>query len=520
MPATLEKPEGNGGKHKQKMRRVLPADVVLDASRRFSIATASMGVVLLVLIIERTLGYPASAPWYTFEAFTALLSFVLAALSRANKISPSRIMDVAVFYELLLAFAPSYMEFSVEGGAARVRQGGISWSCLVIVLFPALVPTTPTRGLAAGLAAASMGPLAYVLALLFHEDHPLALFDSAMLFLDNYIAGFLAVVPCLVFTKLARDVVDAREMGSYTLEKKLGSGGMGEVWRARHRLLARPAAVKLIRPEAIGGPEGEGLNVLGRFEREARATAALRSPHTVVLYDFGLAEGSFYYVMELLDGLDVETLVERFGALPPARVVYLLRQACLSLDEAHRAGLVHRDIKPANIYVCRLGTEYDFVKLLDFGLVKTLLEGPEAARLSSTNMIYGTPAYMPPEQAKGDPVTPQTDLYALGCVAYYMLTGRVVFEAKTTAQILIDHVQRAPEPPSQRARRVLPPDLEAIVLRCLEKEPQRRPDSAHDLYLALGACSVGSDWDDRKAAAWWQENLPDLVLHETLPAAV
>ena len=487
---------------------------MLDASRRLGIASLAMGVVLLVLVAERFRGYQVSHTWLALEIVSAALSFVLAFACRRGYVPPQWLPPTAVGYELLLAFTLSYMEFSVPGGALKVREGGISWACLVIVLFPALVPATPAQALGAGFAAASMGPLAYILAITIGEEPtPLPAFDVGMLFLDNYIAGALAVVPSIVFTKLVADVAEARDVGSYTLEERLGVGGMGEVWRARHRLLARPAAVKLIRPESLGLGGALGANnALARFEREARATAALRSPHTVVLYDFGPADnGAFYYVMELLDGLDVESMVERFGPLPTARAVDLLRQTCASLEEAHRAGLVHRDVKPANIYVCRLGTEYDFIKLLDFGLVKTQADdGPEAVKLSSAHMVYGTPAYMAPEQARGEGVTARTDIYALGCVAYYMLTGAMVFDSRGTAQVLIDHVQTPPRPPSSRIEGTVAPELEALIMECLEKDPEKRPASAREVAERLRVIALSHPWSQPQAEVWWTEHATQL----------
>ncbi len=232
---------------------------------------------------------------------------------------------------------------------------------------------------------------------------------------------------------------------------------MGEVWRARHRLLARPAAIKLIRPAMLaGGTDADARATVRRFEHEAQATAALTSPHTIRLFDFGVTdEGSFYYVMELLDGRDMASLVAEFGPLPPARVIYLLQQVCHSLAEAHSRGLVHRDVKPANIFVCRMGLEHDFVKVLDFGLVQ--VTGPNPAHdltqsLAALEGVVGTPAFMAPEMIVGHrQVDHRADIYALGCVAYFLLTGQQVFQGGTQMQALIDHVSTAPPPPSARA---------------------------------------------------------------------
>ncbi len=289
-------------------------------------------------------------------------------------------------------------------------------------------------------------------------------------------------------------------MGSYRLEELLGRGGMGEVWKASHRLLARPAAVKLIRID----PGADSRELLRRFEREARATAALRSPHTVDVYDYGTTEdGTFYYVMELLEGYDLETLVNRFGRLPPGRAVYLLEQACHSLAEAHEGGLIHRDVKPANIYVCRYGIDADFVKLLDFGLVKNPVADARGS-VTMTGVIAGTPGYMSPEMGLGSPdVDWRTDIYALGCVAYWLVTGRRVFEEGPPMQVLMDHVQKTPVPPSQRVEGGLPAELDRVILACLEKDPNNRPQTARELAERLRAVSLDERWTEETARRWW-----------------
>jgi len=293
-------------------------------------------------------------------------------------------------------------------------------------------------------------------------------------------------------------------LGLYRLMEKLGEGGMGEVWRARHQLLARPCAVKVIRPDRLG--ESNREKTIERFRLEARAIARLTSPNTVRLYDFGVSEnGSFYFVMEMLEGLDLASLVQRFGSLPAERAIFVLRQACRSLGEAHAAGLLHRDIKPHNLYLCRLGLDYDILKLLDFGLVKSLREG--SAELTSDDVLTGTPAYMPPERVQGAEAEPRSDIYSLGCVAYWMLTGRTVFSGDPMAMML-HHVRTAPQPVSQSAPGPVPRRLEEIVLACLEKRPEQRPASAIDLWEQLGEVKVTAPWTGERAERWWREHLP------------
>ena len=296
-------------------------------------------------------------------------------------------------------------------------------------------------------------------------------------------------------------------LGLYRLMEKLGDGGMGEVWRARHQLLARPCAVKLIKPELLGESSREAATE--RFRLEARTTARLTSPNTVRLYDFGVSEtGSFYFVMELLTGMDLSSLVQRFGPLPPERAVAVLRQACRSLGEAHAAGLLHRDIKPQNLFLCRLGIDFDIVKVLDFGLVKSLDEG--AAQLTAAGTLTGTPAYMPPERVLGAAADERSDLYSLGCVAYWMLTGRPLFTGEPLS-VMVHHARTAPKPPSAIADSPIPAQLEEIVLACLEKAPEKRPSSAHALWHQLGEVVFRTPWTPERAEQWWREHVPHLA---------
>jgi len=282
---------------------------------------------------------------------------------------------------------------------------------------------------------------------------------------------------------------------------------MGEVWRARHQLLARPCAVKLIRPDLLGEKNREAA--IERFRLEARTIARLSSPNTVRLFDFGVSEtGSFYFVMELLDGEDLNSLVERFGPLPPERVVAVLRQACRSLGEAHAVGLLHRDIKPHNLFLCRLGLDFDVVKVLDFGLVKSLRD--HDSNITTADVLTGTPAYMAPERVLGGDADERSDLYALGCVAYWMLTGRTVF-AGDPMTMMIHHARTPATPPSKVAGAPLPARLDEIVLACLEKTPENRPSSALDLWQQLGDVPLETPWIADRAESWWKEHLPSLA---------
>jgi serine/threonine-protein kinase len=302
-------------------------------------------------------------------------------------------------------------------------------------------------------------------------------------------------------TALRREASEARRLGQYQLKERLGAGGMGEVYLAEHRLLKRPCAVKLIHPERAGDAAA-----LRRFEREVRATAQLTHPNTVEIYDYGHAEdGTFYYVMEYLPGLDLDDLVTRYGPVPPARAVHFLRQLCGALQEAHAAGLVHRDIKPGNVLVCRHGGRHDVAKLLDFGLVQaTGARGDDPSRLTAKGTVVGTPAYMAPEQARGaEAADARSDLYSLGALGYFLLAGRPPFQGGTTLEVMLAHVQE-PVPPLANA----PADLEAALRRCLAKAPADRFPNAGSLDEALAGCACAGEWTEARARAWWQEHRP------------
>lgn len=300
---------------------------------------------------------------------------------------------------------------------------------------------------------------------------------------------------------LRREAFEARQLGQYRLTRRIGAGGMGEVFLAEHRLLKRPCVVKLIRPDKAGNP-----NVLARFQREVRATAKLTHWNTIEIFDYGSTEdGTFYYVMEYLPGMSLAELVERFGPLPPERVIYLLRQACDALAEAHAAGLIHRDIKPGNVFAAERGGVHDVVKLLDFGLVKPLVD-EESIHLTAEGSITGSPLFMSPEQAVGDS-TPdaRSDIYSLGAVGYYLLTGRPPFESDKALKVMFAHVHESPVPPSQ-LRPGVPADLERVLLRCLAKTADQRYPSATALEEAMTACAAAGGWTRADAARWWQTN--------------
>ena len=497
----------------------LQPDLVEEQLRRlkiFALVGAGLwgiGLFMDAVVYPWSAGARASVAALVIEAVAVLLSIGVYGWVQLSSGSLLAKVDGGLWLMLLNSAGIALLETWAQD-PTRAMLGHLSWTSIVILLSAMIVPSTPRRMLAAALASASMGPFGVWLAHLRGVDTPSVL-NTLLMYMPNYSCAVAAVVPARMFQKMGRRLKEARDLGSYELVERLGEGGMGEVWLARHRLLARPAAIKLVRPAMLStGGEAEARTTLRRFEDEAQATAALTSPHTIRVFDFGVTdEGSFYYVMELLAGRDMASLVAEFGPPPPARAIFLLRQVCHSLAEAHSRGLVHRDVKPANIFVCRMGLEYDFVKVLDFGLVQ--VPGPQPAQdltksLAALDGVVGTPAFMAPEAIVGQrKVDHRADIYALGCVAYFLLTGRQVFEGGSQMQALIDHVSTAPAPPSAGGR-AIPRALDALVLACLEKDPDRRPQDALSLSRDLAECEGAHDWSNRQARLWWQAHLPAL----------
>ena len=303
---------------------------------------------------------------------------------------------------------------------------------------------------------------------------------------------------------LQQQVADAHRLGQYRLQRRLGVGGMGEVWLAEHVLLRQARAVKIVRPEQAGRRD-----TLARFEREVMATARVRHRNIVEIYDYGrAADGTFYYVMEYLAGLNLDDLVQRHGALPPGRAVSLLRQVCAALGAAHEIGLVHRDVKPENVIVCRCDGDVDVVKLLDFGLVKDVRSGAGETRLTRTDTLTGTPAFMSPEQIVGESrLDARSDIYGLGCLAFLLLTGRPPFGDRAVLATVAAHLHEPPVAPS-RERPGLSPELDAVVLRCLAKARDDRYPDVESLDAALATCPEAGAWTAADAAAWWSLHGP------------
>jgi serine/threonine-protein kinase len=511
----------------------LPPDLLREASSRLGWAAlvysatfflAYFGTNLLfggdpgTAVPEETLFEGARAVQSAVAIASIALGLAVFLLSRFGNLRPETLLDFGLFFLVVGSFGISMSEywgvFPEWNGVFMYEFAGVPWEAIWILIFPFLAPNTPGKMAMGAYAAASTGMLVVLMsrsAGFTSPEMPLLYFAGYFLF-TTYICAAIAIFICHTVYRFGKRLGKAMEIGSYQLLRPLGEGGMGEVWLARHRMLARPAAVKLIRAEALGDDETTRQNVLLRFEREARATAALDSFHTITLYDFGVSdEGAFYYVMELLKGLNLDELIKKFGPVPAARAVHFLHQVCHSLDEAHGRGLIHRDIKPANIYTCRLGPEHDFVKVLDFGLVKTT-EGTETGtgELTAEGIATGTPAFMAPEIALGKGyIDARVDIYGLGCVGYWLLTGQRVFEGDTPLATVVAHVQEDPVPPSERSELEIPESVDAVILKCLAKDPADRPQTAAELDGLLTRC-IDTHWTREQAAEWWHLHLSEV----------
>jgi serine/threonine-protein kinase len=449
------------------------------------------------------------------------LGLAVFALARYSKIRPAQLLDFGLVFLVLGSACLSMTQFwgiwPEWSDDIRFNYMGVPWECCWIIMFPLLAPNTPGKTLLAALAAASTAPVVFLLSKSVGATSAAAPvpFLFGYFLMTTYLCAGVSFVISHNVNKFAKRLEKAREVGSYQLVERLGEGGMGEVWVAKHRMLARPAAVKLIRPEMLGADEHSRRTAIRRFEREAQSTAALKSYHTIDVYDFGVTDdGAFYYVMELLHGLSLDSLVRRFGPVPAGRAVYLLRQVCHSLAEAHASGMVHRDIKPANIHIGRIGPDFscDFAKVLDFGLVKSR-DGTQqgATELTADGLATGTPAFMAPESALAKTeVDGRADIYCLGCVGYWLVTGQRVFDADSPLATALAHVQEQPIPPSQRTELDIPDSLERIILACLEKTPDDRPQSAGELDSLLVESEAGMGWNSELALEWWDLHMPEV----------
>jgi len=392
----------------------------------------------------------------------------------------------------------------------QTAMGLLTGLALMVVVRAAIVPSGTLRtivltvpvGVIAG-AIMTVGAIPFEGAEPIRSHTPI---DFAVMTAAHYMVWWImATVVCVAVTRviygLRREGRQARQLGQYTLEEKLGEGGMGTVYRARHAMMRRPTAVKLLSPDRAGEAN------LVRFEREVQLTAQLTHPNTITIFDYGRTpDGIFYYAMELLDGATLDDVVRLDGAQPPGRALKVLAEVAGALEEAHGVDFIHRDIKPANIILCSQGGKPDVTKLVDFGLVKNLA-GAEGVELTSTETITGTPLYLSPEALTSpDKVDARSDIYALGAVGYFLVTGAHVFGGQTLVEVCGHHLHTEPEPPSRRLGQPVPADLEAVLLSCLAKKASDRPQSASELLERVHSCASMGEWTDAEARAWWRNN--------------
>ncbi len=501
------------------------------------ITTLVFGTPFVLAIIS---GHPGPLP--SFRAINLLLCVILLIIfGRFRKIPGSvlRTFEFGIYIIVslqlvLMLWAGIFREISLGNpfGAATHAHVLLAGWALLLQTFTVLLPNTWKRALSVMLPL-SLLPYLATWWMVHHALPPDILTQHIHELGLCFEQGFQTLIPISLFSvvtgtisahvlySVRRQAFRNRQLGQYVLKEKLGSGGMGEVYRAEHQLLKRPCAVKLIHPEKAGSP----ITLL-RFEREVQATAQLTHLNTVEIFDYGRSDdGTFYCVMELLPGMTLDELVKHFGVLPAGRVIWFLRQVCGALHEAHSKGLIHRDIKPANIFAAERGGVFDVAKLLDFGLVRKIQsrenimgeksdhgvsdhdgERPitDSETVSRPGRFCGTPFYMCPEQAKNyENLDARSDIYSLGAVAYYLLTGRPPFVGNSIRELVAQHLQSRVEPPKNRNNDV-PEDLEAIVLRCLEKAPENRFQNVIELEHALAACHDVTHWNASLALEWWQ----------------
>jgi eukaryotic-like serine/threonine-protein kinase len=433
----------------------------------------------------------------TINVIAVIGLVVLAVIWRVVLVRRTQTMEQLYRIDLVYAISTGLVFGMSAWWAKELRPsayGCLLYASFMVLLRAIVVPSTGPRTAITGVL--TFLPMTIVaIRLREHQELPAWAFVIADLVISTIVV-LLATIGSRIIYGLRKQVSVAMQLGQYTLDRKIGEGGMGEVYRARHTLLRRPTAVKLLIPDRIGGGTVE------RFEREVQHMSQLTHPNTVAVFDYGRnPEGVFYYAMEYLDGIDLEHLVEEYGPQPADRVVAILVQVCGALHEAHTNGIIHRDIKPANIILCERGAVPDVAKVVDYGLVKEIT----ANTGESSRVILGTPAYIAPEAVSDpDSVGPAGDLYALGAVGYFLLTGKRVFEGKTSVDVCVQHVTAVPVPPSKAAPVRIPEALEALILKCLEKSPKARP-SAAGLAKLMRAVPAQQDWTEDEALAWWVE---------------
>lgn len=494
-------------------RARLADDVAQQGARRIgtiAILTALTvaGTVILEHALQPEMAAAQQNPVFRLSAlFLVLAGASLAVLQRAELVSAQDLLDLGLVFEVAGSCALALMENAAPWPDSPIRGSStvVTWIAICVIA----IPNRPWKSITAAISSAAIVPCAHLVAAQILGSPALPWNRLVSYSLGPFfVAGWTPFISTRL-RQLQEDLSRTQDFGSYRLEKLLGRGGMGEVWLARHSFLRRDAAVKLILAELLErASHSERRQIQQRFESEAQAIASLRSPHTVAIYDYGLAEnGYLYYAMEYLHGLDAQTLIDRYGPQPAARVVSFLRQACESLEEAHAAGLIHRDIKPGNIFICQLGKRTDFVKVVDFGLVKELAGATQT--LTAEGAIGGTPAFMAPEQVRGEEADARTDIYAFGCLAYFLVTGTTVFKKPNSMAMAVAHLNERPTPPSRRSELPIPQSLEQVIMACLEKKRENRPQSVTELRAMLHGCTDGASWTETDANRWWALHRPE-----------
>ena len=476
---------------------------------------AAVGILVGIMIFGVVVDFlQGDVLWLGVRSVTllALISAVVLLRSRmVLNMLQLRSLEVASFgiagAQILLVTSSFLHDFAVENDpVSAVNAAGhmfTAWAFLTLI-YGMFIPNDWRR------AAWVLGPASFlplIVGLLIEWKEPAI---RAMLVDDHFglpiwspfLASIIAVIGAHVIYTVRREAFEAKQLGQYQLKNKLGEGGMGEVYEAEHQLLKRPCAVKLIRPDKAGDKA-----VLSRFEREVRATAALTHWNVIAIYDYGQSgDGTFYYVMELLPGMSLDQLIRKYRVLPADRAIHFLYQTCAALQEAHSKGLYHRDIKPANIFATERGGIYDVVKVLDFGLVRETMTNLGEANITQTGTFSGSPLYMCPEQAKSyDKLDARGDIYSLGTVAYHLVTGVPPFTGESAWDIIVAHSRDPVQPPSKV--RDVPADLEQVILKCLEKNPEDRYQTAQELAEALAACTTFNKWTPNRAAKWWADKM-------------
>ncbi len=493
--------EGSGPQLTQEIQNLL--------RRRLRLATLVLAAGLAVfLVLHVALFRPADPVSVFFLGFhvltTTALAGVAAVICRRCEVSLGRLR----LFELITFGLPA--AFFLTFQALDVRRSAIlghfefpigAW-LVMIYTYALFIPNTIRRATIV-IALMTLAPVVLLLAQVVVQPVVGAAasgVDILAIILLLVVAAVSGVFGVDTIGSLRREAFEAKQLGQYRLKQLIGAGGMGEVYLAEHNLLKRPCVIKLIQADKAGDPR-----TLARFQREVRSTAKLSHWNTVEIFDYGnTQDGTFYYVMEYLPGMSLAELVERFGPLPPERAVHFLAQSCDALTEAHAAGLIHRDIKPGNLFAAQRGGMYDVTKLLDFGLVKPITGDEHSIQLTTEGSITGSPLYMSPEQATGDGHPDvRSDIYSLGAVGYFLLTGRPPFEGDRPIKVIIAHAHHDVVPPSRHVP-AIPPNLEQVILRCLEKDPSRRYQTAAELARALRQCEAAGGWTFAEAARWWK----------------